>query len=82
MFVEIMPTKYRGKGLILLCFFIALGKLYGLFLAHLFIKPDITQSQWKPMVFCGGAPSILVLLGCIFIIEESPRFLLSLERFD
>ena len=66
MFVEVSPTKYRGKGLILLNFCITFGKLYGLLLGYLFIKKDITQTDWKTMVCCGGAPGILVLLGSIF----------------
>lgn len=65
MFVEVSPTKYRGKGLILLNFCITFGKLYGLLLGYLFIKNNITETDWKTMVFCGGAPSVLVLIGSV-----------------
>ncbi len=82
MFIEVSPTKYRGKGLILLNFCITFGKLYGLLLGYLFIKEDITKTDWKTMMFCGGAPSILVILGCILFLYESPRFLLAKQRFE
>lgn len=68
MFIEVSPTKYRGKGLIMLNFCITFGKLYGLLLGYIFIKDDITKTDWKTMMFCGGAPSVLVFLGCVFLL--------------
>jgi len=82
MFVEVSPTKYRAKGLVLLNFLITVGKMYGLLLGYLFIKKDIIETDWKTMVFCGGAPSVLVLIGSFLWLYESPRFLLSQQRFE
>jgi len=82
MFVEVSPTKYRGKGLILLNFLITVGKLYGLLLGYLFIKKDIIQTDWKTMVFCGGASSVLVRIGSFLWLYESPSCLLSQQKCE
>jgi MFS family permease len=76
MFAEISPTEYRGKGILLINFCISIGKLYAVVLGHLFLKENLAETDWKLMMICGGLPNVLVFLGALYVLEESPRYLL------
>lgn len=34
------------------------------------------------MMVCGSLPNVIVFLGSIFILEESPKFLMANNRID
>ena len=82
MFAEISPAEYRGKGILLINFCISIGKLYAVFLGYVFLEKDIAETDWKAMMVCGSLPNIVVFLGSLYVLEESPRFLLMHEQYD
>lgn len=67
-FAEITPAKYRGKGILLLNFFVSIGKLYGLLLAYIFLD-TFTSGNWRLMMICSCVPNIFVLLGSFFTLK-------------
>lgn len=75
-FAEITPSKYRGKGILLLNFCVSIGKLYGLLLAYIFLD-TFTSGQWRLMMIFSCFPNILVFFGSLIYLEESPRFLIA-----
>ena len=68
MFIEICPTKFRGKCLVLLNFFLSLGKIYGIVLGYIFMRDDLAQTNWKNMMLCGCLPSFVAIFGCFFVL--------------
>jgi MFS transporter, putative metabolite:H+ symporter len=82
MFAEVSPSGCRGKGILLINFCISIGKLYAVFLGWLFLQPVLADTNWKLMMVCGALPNFIVLWGSIYILEESPRFLLLHQQLD
>lgn len=82
MFAEISPAAHRGRGILLINFCISIGKLYAVFLGWLFLRPQLEDTNWKLMMVCGGMPNILVFLGSLYFLQESPRYLLVHQRID
>jgi putative MFS transporter len=75
-FAEITPSKYRGKGILLLNFCVSIGKLYGLLLAHIFLD-SFTSGNWRLMMICSCFPNVFVLFGSLSTLRESPRYLVA-----
>jgi putative MFS transporter len=71
MISEITPIKYRGKSLVIINFFVSIGKIFGCILAIIFLK-SFTEGNWKAMMFTSGIPSLIVFIGGKFYILESP----------
>lgn len=82
MFAEISPEKYRGKGILLINFCISFGKLYAVLLGYFFLQEDLAATNWKLMMVCGSLPNCLVLLGSLYILQESPRYLMAHRRYQ
>lgn len=82
MFAEVSPTAYRGKGILLINFCISIGKLYAVLLGWVFLKPILPETNWKLMMVCGALPNFIVLWGSVYVLEESPRFLLMHGEYD
>lgn len=76
MFAESSPMKHRGKGLLFLNFCVSLGKFYGVILACIFLN-DFSSGNWKGMMFASCLANIFVLYGSIFMMYESPRYLIA-----
>lgn len=76
MISELIPLKYRGKSLVILNFFVSVGKLFGCVLAY-FCLESFTKGDWRIMMVYSAIPSCLVLLGAILLMKESPRFLIA-----
>ncbi len=51
----------------MLSFTISLGKIYGILLGYIFLRDDLSHSDWKTMMLCGNIPSVIVLVGIFFI---------------
>jgi MFS family permease len=81
MYSEVVPTAYRGKGLILLSFCMSVGKVLSLGLAYIFLT-DFTHGDWRSMMVASSLPNIIILAGACFSIYESPRFLLAIGSYD
>lgn len=60
----------------------SIGKLYGVGLGYIFIQNNVGETNWKLMMVCGCFPNILVILGSQLVLVESPRWLLSQQRFQ
>jgi putative MFS transporter len=73
MFSEIIPSEYRGKGMVCVNFFVTVGKLYGFFIAYLTLD-SYTSGDWRLMIRLNTIPGILVFIGTFFWVEESARF--------
>ena len=73
LFAEFLPTRLRGTGLIIFFFFFSVGGVLEAGLAWL-IMPD-----WRRLLFVTAIPSVLLLL-CVPLVPESPRFLLVQGR--
>jgi putative MFS transporter len=43
---EITPIEYRGKMLVIINFFLTLGKVLGCFLVYIFISPDLKSGNF------------------------------------
>jgi MFS family permease len=82
MFAEISPAQYRGKGILLINFCISIGKIYAVLLGWFFLRPQLAETNWKLMMVCGGLPNVAVLLGSLYLLEESPRYLLVHQQID
>ena len=73
--VEHLPTKNRGRWIVMINFFITIGKLIGVLFSYLFLD-NLTQGNWQKMVATTAIFPIFTALGVIFILRESPRFCL------
>jgi putative MFS transporter len=76
MYSEIVPTAYRGKGLLLINFCISLGKVLSITLAYIFLD-NFHEGNWRGMMVASSFPSLLVVAGGCLYMYESPRFLLA-----
>jgi MFS family permease len=65
MFSEIVPSKWRGKGLLLINFCLSFGKIYSIILAYTFLD-DFTSGHWRAMMVCSSIPSLIVVSGSYF----------------
>jgi MFS family permease len=63
-FAEITSCKYRGKGILLINFCVSIGKLYGIFLAYIFLD-TFTSGNWRWMMIFSCLPNIFVFFGSI-----------------
>ena len=68
MFSEIVPLKYRGKGLLVINFCVSLGKVYSFILGAIFLQ-NFTKGNWKMMMVCSSFPSLIVVVLVIFYMQ-------------
>ena len=80
MISEIMTVDLRGKFVAFGSFSITLGKLFNLGVAWLIFE-NLTHGNWRLLVFYSSIPSLITCFGFLIFIYESPRFLLSHQRF-
>ena len=78
---EIFPLKFRGKCIILTNFHTSIGKVYAIILAY-FILTDFNTGNWRLLMIICSISSLIVIIGMVFYVKESPRFLISIEKFD
>ncbi len=81
MISEISPIIYRGKLLIVINFFMSLGKLYGCLLAYIFLS-GFEKGNWRLMMVVSAFPCLITLGGTLLYLKESPRFYLASNRFE
>jgi hypothetical protein len=73
---EIVPFQIRGKSNIVPVFFELLGHIYTVIWGFILLD-NIDTGNWRILVLTSLLPNILVLVGNIYFLKESPRFLLS-----
>ncbi len=78
---EISPAEYRGKGQVFIQAFFVMGMGYAMILAKIFMT-DINTANWNSLLFYGALPSLVVFLGTLFFLDESPRFLIAKGKYD
>lgn len=78
---EILPLKYRGKCIVFTNFCVSIGKVYGIIIAWIVLK-DLNSGNWRLLMVLCSLTSLVVVYGMVFHVKESPRFLLSVERYD
>lgn len=61
LFSEIVPLKYRGKGLLIINFCVSLGKVFSFILGAIFLQ-NFTKGNWKMMMVCSSFPSLIVVI--------------------
>ena len=81
MLSEIIPSEYRGKGLVILNFFVSIGKLFGCILAAIFLT-NFHSGNWKLMMIVSSFPSLAVFICSKMFLLESPRFLIASFRYE
>ncbi|KAJ8669065.1 hypothetical protein QAD02_000324 [Eretmocerus hayati] len=87
-FAEFQPKSKRGSMLSFMAAFWTLGNLFVAGLAWLIIPqdygykgPNFTYNSWRIFLLICAAPSFIVA-GLLFLLPESPKYLLSRGRYD
>ena len=76
---EIAPAKIRGRFVSLNQFTIVIGILVAYFVNYLLV--DIETNNWRWMFGSEAVPSIIFFAG-MFLVPESPRWLIKANKFD
>ncbi|CAK73010.1 unnamed protein product (macronuclear) [Paramecium tetraurelia] len=71
---EITPNKLRGQMTGSVTLSVAIGQLYGFFMASLIMEG--INGSWRWLTFLGSLPGLVALILSLIYIEESPRYLL------
>ena len=53
-----------------------LGMIYSMIISKIFLN-DFTVGNWRGMLVAGAVPSLIVFLGTLIYVKESPRFLVA-----
>lgn len=72
MISEVTASTHRGRFLIVINFFVSIGKLYAFILAFVFLE-DFSRGNWRMMMFISSLTSLMVSLLAKFFLYESPR---------
>ncbi len=75
---EISPADKRGQLVSLFQLLITVGILASYLTDLIFAKNDVVWS-WRPMLYSGVVPGLLLLIGMLFL-PETPRWLMSKGR--
>lgn len=78
---EISPAKWRGRLVGFFQFNVVAGILVAYFSNYLIRIEIATQSDWRWMLGVAAAPAVLFLV-MLFLIPESPRWLVQHRRVD
>ncbi len=79
---EFMPSRIRGRMLMLTFSFQALGMMTAALLGMLVLAVDPhPESSWRLIIALGGAPAVLVMCLRSFV-PESPRWCIEHERIE
>lgn len=76
---ELSPARYRGSLVSLNQLAIVIGILVAFFSNYLLVNTG--ENNWRWMLMVMAAPAILLFL-CLFIVPESPRWLVARKRND
>jgi MFS family permease len=77
---EILPYNIRGKGLGILEYMVMVGMLLGIMLTYLFVG-DYQSTGWRNYFKVLAVYSLLMMFGGIYLLLESPRYLLTSSKF-
>ena len=74
---EFLPPEARGANLLSMEFLWTFGSLLVIAAAWIFLD----SSGWRPLVYVTAAPMTIVVLVAIYLLPESPRWLVSKRRY-
>ncbi|MEK8144759.1 MFS transporter [Streptomyces sp. M10(2022)] len=75
---EVSPTELRGRFLTLNQFMITVGILVS-YLVNLAFS---SSGQWRAMFAVGAIPALLMVLGAVWVLPESPQWLILKGRVN
>lgn len=75
---EISPSKKRGQLVSLFQLLITIGILAS-YISDLLFANEADLSSWRPMLYIGVLPGIILFIG-MFFLPETPRWLISKGR--
>ncbi|MCD6201530.1 MAG: sugar porter family MFS transporter [Bacteroidales bacterium] len=75
---EISPSKIRGRLVSLFQLLITIGILVS-YLSDLVFANNNDVESWRPMLYAGVVPGLILLIGILFL-PETPRWLISKGR--
>lgn len=75
MITELTPKLIRGRAMVLLQLFYIFGKIYLVFVMSM-VMTNLTEGNWRLVSLSSSIPCVIMILGNIFLIEESPRLYL------
>lgn len=75
MISEISPKDIRGRAQIFLHFFFLFGNLYLIWMMTIFMD-NLVEGNWRAVALCAVIPCIIMIIGNIYYLEESPRYLI------
>ena len=85
---EIFPAASRGKYLSIIASFWMVGSIYTAFAAWIMLGDDFSGNKilpgvdWRAFAVVSALPALMALILTQLILPESPRFLLSKERYS
>ncbi|CAK59584.1 unnamed protein product (macronuclear) [Paramecium tetraurelia] len=79
--IEVTPKLHRGKIIVALQVLILLGRGWIMILGYIFME-SISKGNWRAISLCNSVPCLLCIIGTIFWIQESPRFLILNEEIQ
>ena len=77
---EVSPTRRRGALVTLNQLMITIGILVS-YIADYFLSNDANLQSWRWMFAVGFFPALILLIG-MFFLPESPRWLISKQRWE
>ena len=78
---EITPLKYRGRSIVMINFFMTIGKLYACLIASFFLI-DLNHGDWKKIMMCSSFTPLLVFFLSALFLDDSARFLCARGNFE
>lgn len=78
---EITPKNLRGKYMTFVSFCLVLGQLYAAFVGY-FLLENLDRGNWRVLLIYCSIPSIFAALMGFFYLDESPRYLIFVKRYE
>lgn len=80
-YAEIVPSKMRGKGVVLINSAIAIGMITAVIVASI-ILTDTSSGNWRALISISSIPALILFYGTYTYMLESPRYLIVEKRIQ
>lgn len=78
---EVTPVQVRGRAVVFINSMFSIGSLYGVIGAY-FCLDSLTSGNWRALLIWCSVPALVVWLGSLKMLKESPRFLIAANRLE
>jgi len=78
---ELTPVNIRGRGVVFVNFFFSIGSFYAVIVGK-FCLDSLNSGNWRAMLIWCSLPSLIVWIGTLIFIKESPRYLIAINRIQ